>query len=98
MTQPQAIHAHCLRCCSGHEDEVKSCPCTDCTLHPYRLGTSGPEAPERAALFTGRMCTLHPYRLGTSGPEAPERAALFTGRMAPPKHHQRIETRKENEV
>ena len=72
MTQPQAIHAHCLRCCNGHEDEVTSCPCNDCTLHPYRLGTSGPEATERAALFTGRM--------------------------APPKHRQRIETRKENEV
>ena len=27
-----------MDCCAGQANEVRQCPCTDCTLHPYRFG------------------------------------------------------------
>lgn len=38
MTPIQAIKAKCLDCCCGQRNEVKVCPVTDCSLHPFRLG------------------------------------------------------------
>ena len=37
MTPMKAIRAKCLDC-NGTAKEVKLCPCTDCTLWPFRLG------------------------------------------------------------
>ena len=39
MTTPlRAIRAKCLDCCCGQVNEVRLCPCLDCSLYPYRLG------------------------------------------------------------
>ena len=35
-----AIHEKCLDCSVYDEKEVKLCPCTDCTLWPFRFGTN----------------------------------------------------------
>lgn len=32
------IRKYCLWCCLENPNEVKLCPATNCTLHPYRLG------------------------------------------------------------
>lgn len=37
-TPLKAIRLKCLDCVCGSVNEVKLCPCTDCTLWPYRLG------------------------------------------------------------
>jgi len=34
----KAIRTKCLDCCCGSSNEVKKCPSTDCSLHPYRFG------------------------------------------------------------
>lgn len=38
MTPIRAIRAKCLDCMCGQANEVKLCPCTDCSLYPFRLG------------------------------------------------------------
>jgi len=38
MTAIQAIKAYCIGCMGGDKTEVKLCPCSDCELHPFRLG------------------------------------------------------------
>lgn len=38
MTPIKAIRAKCLDCCCGQVNEVKMCPCSDCSLYPYRFG------------------------------------------------------------
>lgn len=38
MTALKAIRLKCLDCCCGSSEEVKNCPCTDCSLYPYRDG------------------------------------------------------------
>lgn len=38
LTPIKAIRAKCIDCCGGQKAEVRLCPCTDCTLHPYRMG------------------------------------------------------------
>ena len=38
MTPVQAIRQKCLDCSGGSSHEVKHCPLTRCTLHPFRLG------------------------------------------------------------
>ena len=38
MSVLKAIRAKCLDCCCGMPSEVRECPCTDCALHPYRMG------------------------------------------------------------
>ena len=38
LTPIKAIRAKCLDCCAGQYAEVRQCPCTSCTLHPYRMG------------------------------------------------------------
>ena len=38
MTPLKAIRAKCLDCCGGQKQEVKRCPCEDCTLRPFRFG------------------------------------------------------------
>ena len=38
LTPIKAIRAKCLDCCCGQKQEVRLCPITDCTLHPYRMG------------------------------------------------------------
>jgi hypothetical protein len=34
----KAIRHKCLDCCGGSYTEVDNCPCTQCTLWPYRMG------------------------------------------------------------
>ncbi len=46
MTPMKAIRAKCLDCCCGQANEVKLCPCVDCTLYPYRFGKN----PTRAGI------------------------------------------------
>lgn len=38
MTALQAIRAKCLDCCCNNAAEVAQCPCTNCTLYPFRFG------------------------------------------------------------
>ena len=38
MTPMKAIRAKCLDCCCGQAKEVRSCPCENCPLFPYRMG------------------------------------------------------------
>lgn len=38
MTPMKAIRAKCLDCCCGQVNEVRICPCDDCSLHPFRFG------------------------------------------------------------
>ena len=40
LTPLKAMRAKCLDCCCGSAKEVQLCPCTDCSLYPYRLGRS----------------------------------------------------------
>lgn len=37
-TPIKAIKAKCIDCCCGVLNEVKLCPCEDCSLYPFRLG------------------------------------------------------------
>ena len=34
----KAIRLKCLDCCCGSSNEVKLCPCTNCSLYPFRDG------------------------------------------------------------
>ncbi len=34
----RAMREKCLDCCCGQAPVVKECPCTGCSLWPYRLG------------------------------------------------------------
>lgn len=34
----KAVKFKCLDCSANQRDEVKYCPCTNCTLWPFRLG------------------------------------------------------------
>ena len=34
----KAIREKCLDCMCGNSNEVKICPCEDCSLHPFRFG------------------------------------------------------------
>ncbi|MHB8144009.1 MAG: hypothetical protein ACYDGX_10260 [Thermoleophilia bacterium] len=34
----KSIRAKCLDCAAGSYKEVKLCPCTDCSLYPFRFG------------------------------------------------------------
>ena len=38
LTPMRAIRMKCLDCCCDQVKEVRLCPCTDCSLYPYRLG------------------------------------------------------------
>ena len=40
MTPLKAIRLKCLDCVCNNPNEVKLCPCEDCPLFPYRLGTN----------------------------------------------------------
>lgn len=37
-TPMQAIRAKCLDCSNGQYKEVRLCTCTNCDLHPFRMG------------------------------------------------------------
>lgn len=34
----KAVRNHCLDCCAYQREEVKLCPCVNCSLWPFRLG------------------------------------------------------------
>ena len=53
MTPMKAIRAKCLDCCCGNANEVRLCPCVECTLYPYRLGKN----PSRRGLVNGGSFT-----------------------------------------
>lgn len=38
LTPIKAIRHKCLDCCCHQKREVRLCPCTDCSLWPYRMG------------------------------------------------------------
>jgi len=38
LTPVKAIRQKCLDCCAWQSHEVRLCPCTDCSLFPYRFG------------------------------------------------------------
>lgn len=38
LTPIKAIRAKCLDCCCGSSNEVRLCPCPECSLYPYRFG------------------------------------------------------------
>lgn len=41
ITSPlRAIRMKCLDCCCGQISEVRNCPCTNCSLHPFRMGNN----------------------------------------------------------
>ena len=46
LTPIKAIRAKCLDCCCGQADEVKLCPCVNCSLWVYRFGHN----PKRAGM------------------------------------------------
>lgn len=49
LTPLKAIRAKCLDCVCGQANEVRLCPCTDCSLYPYRFGKN----PHRAGIGSG---------------------------------------------
>lgn len=49
MTPLKAIRAKCLGCCCGSTGEVRLCPCVDCPLYPFRMGSN----PNRARQQNG---------------------------------------------
>ena len=38
LTPMKAIRAKCLDCCCGSPQEVRLCPCVNCSLYRFRLG------------------------------------------------------------
>ena len=57
MTPLKAIRQKCLDCMCGQTYEVKLCPCTDCSLYPFRLGKN----PHRAGIgTTANLATKKP--------------------------------------
>lgn len=38
LTPIKAIRTYCVGCCLGSCSEVRQCPSSNCSLHPYRLG------------------------------------------------------------
>ncbi len=40
----KAIRRYCLSCSCGSRKEVRLCPSTHCSLHPFRLGPGAEEA------------------------------------------------------
>jgi hypothetical protein len=57
-TPMKAIRAKCLDCMCGQANEVKLCPITDCSLHPFRLGKNPNKnrnlTPEQRAVLSER--------------------------------------------
>lgn len=45
LTPIKAIRAKCLDCVCYQVREVRLCPCTDCSLWPYRMGHRPKKAP-----------------------------------------------------
>jgi hypothetical protein len=54
LTPLRAIRQKCLECSAGQPSEVKHCPCTECPLYPYRMGTN----PKRAGK-AGNLANLN---------------------------------------
>ena len=38
MTPMKAIRLKCLDCCCNQVNEVRLCPCRDCSLYAFRMG------------------------------------------------------------
>lgn len=57
LTPIKAIRAKCLDCCCGQAIEVRLCPVTDCTLHPYRMGHRPKDQVENDAQGTDSAAT-----------------------------------------
>jgi hypothetical protein len=55
----RAMREKCLDCCCGQAFEVKECPCTGCSLWPYRMGRS----PNRKGIPRKPMTDAHKQRL-----------------------------------
>jgi hypothetical protein len=55
-----AIRGKCVDCCGGQLAEVRLCPVTRCTLHPFRMGRRPKKAgqelsPEAKAALLSRL-------------------------------------------
>ena len=48
LTPIKSIRAKCLDCSCFQPKEVRLCPCVDCSIYPYRMGTR----PSKATLDT----------------------------------------------
>lgn len=62
----KAIRDKCLDCVCGYKPEVERCPCTDCSIWPYRFGYN-PYSTSRARTLTveqraARAARLAEYR------------------------------------
>ena len=69
MTMLQAIRAKCLDCMAGSANEVKLCPCEDCSLFPFRLGHNPnikrrERTPEEQAKINEQMAKLRQKKTG----------------------------------
>ena len=63
LNRRKAIRERCLNCVGWIPGEVRECDCTDCALHPYRMGTDKQDADERATairLFCLDCCLDQP--------------------------------------
>lgn len=69
MTVLQAIRAKCLDCCCNNPNEVRLCPCADCSLYPFRLGHNPnikrrERTPEEQAKINEQMAKLRQKKTG----------------------------------
>ena len=67
MTPLKASRAKCLDCMCGQVNEVKQCPCTGCSLYPFREGHNPNIKPrsyteEQKADLTAKMTALRAKR------------------------------------
>ena len=47
MNRRRAIKLKCMECSADEIKEVKNCPCTDCSLYPFRSGKGNQNPKER---------------------------------------------------
>lgn len=64
MTPIKAIRAKCLDCCCGQVNEVRLCPCTECSLYSYRLGKDPARAGKGTISNLGKILSTQASDLG----------------------------------
>lgn len=83
MTPMKAIRAKCLDCCCGSAYEVKACPCSDCSLYPFRLGKNPYRkareySEEELAALKARLSQNRPTNTGRKNTVATSDGSLST--------------------
>ena len=61
LNRRKAIRERCLNCVGWIPSEVRKCDCTDCALHPYRMGTGKQDAKERAVAVQKVLSPMLPW-------------------------------------